>query len=198
MRFRFARSPSDPPPDWVIVGLGNPGAEYSGTRHNVGFRVVDGLAVAHSIRLRRERQASAGAGAIGGSRAQLVKPLTYMNLSGKAVAPIVRRLSIPLERVLVVYDDMDLSTGRLRIRPHGGAGGHGGIKSLIESLQSQAFPRIRIGVGRPSEEATEHVLGPFDATERPLIEEAVGRAVQAVEMVMAEGLDAAMNRFNVG
>jgi len=196
----FRRQPSPVAvPEWLIVGLGNPGGEYSGTRHNVGFRVVDRLAAERSGSWsRRERQAATCSVEIAEQPALLVKPLTFMNLSGRAVAPLARRHNLQPERILVVYDEMDLPTGRLRVRPSGSAGGHKGVRSLIESLQSQEFPRIRIGVGRPAGEAIDHVLSRFSREELPVIEEAIERAVEAVETFMRDGLEAAMNRYNPG
>lgn len=197
MAFRVRRAEPELPPEWLVVGLGNPGAEYSGTRHNVGFRVVDRLAEEHRARLKREGQASLGSGRIAEAAVVLVKPLTFMNLSGRAVAPLARRHSLPPERVLVVYDDMDLPLGRLRVRARGGSGGHNGIRSLSDSLQSQEFPRVRIGVGRPSEsDAVDHVLSGFDRDELPVIDAAIATAVEAVQLIVREGVEAAMNRYN--
>ncbi len=195
MRFRFSRQP-ELPPDWLVVGLGNPGPEYHGTRHNVGFQVVERLADASGLKWRRERQASLARGEVAGRTALLAKPLTYMNLSGRAVGPLARQHNLPLERVLIVFDDMDLPLGRMRLRPGGGAGGHNGIRSLIDSFRSQEFPRIRLGVGRPAEEAIDHVLSRFSQAELPVIEEALARTVEAVESILRDGLEAAMNRYN--
>ena len=199
---RFLRRKSPPPeipPEWLVVGLGNPGSEYAGTRHNVGFRVVDRLAAERGETWRRgERQAWTTRIEIAGRAALLIKPSTFMNLSGRAVAPVARRHGIPAERIVVVYDDMDIPSGRLRVRPRGSAGGHRGVRSLIESLQSQEFPRIRIGIGRPADEAIDHVLSRFSREEVPVIEEAIARAGEAVETVITEGPEAAMNRFNPG
>jgi PTH1 family peptidyl-tRNA hydrolase len=182
----------------LVVGLGNPGREYAGTRHNVGFRVVDGLAAAHGIALRTRRlKAVYGVGEIGAQRVCLAKPQTYMNLSGQAVAALMRELSLPHEDLLVVCDDVNLPIGRLRIRRSGSAGGSGGLKSIIASLGSEAFPRVRVGVGRPgSGGLVDHVLGPFTRAELPLIEQAIAAAVEAVQLSLTDDLDAAMNRFN--
>jgi PTH1 family peptidyl-tRNA hydrolase len=199
VRFSFSRRPPAARAEWLVAGLGNPGPEYAGTRHNVGFRVVDRLAAGGGIGLRhREGQAFTGTGQVAGAPVLIVKPRTFMNLSGRAVGPLARRSGLPPERVLVVFDDMDLPIGRIRIRPHGGAGGHGGVRSLIDALQSQAFPRVRVGVGRPAGDAVDHVLSGFSPEELPIIEEAIARATEAVEMILRCGLEAAMNRFNAG
>jgi PTH1 family peptidyl-tRNA hydrolase len=196
VRFSFSRGPGTEP-EWLIAGLGNPGAEYSGTRHNVGFRVADRLAESHRIRLRRERQASLGHGTIAGVAVLLVKPLTFMNLSGRVVGPLARRHLLSPARILVVYDELDLPLGRIRLRASGSAGGHNGIKSIIHALQSQEFPRIRIGVGRPPQgDAIDHVLSGFNRDELPIIEAAIPRAAEAVEAILSDGIEAAMNRFN--
>jgi PTH1 family peptidyl-tRNA hydrolase len=187
------------PPSMVIVGLGNPGGEYAQTRHNVGFWCVDILAKEHSIALgRRHRTALVGEGVIAGSRVALAKPRTYMNLSGEAVRYLLARYRVSPRQLLVIYDDMDLPLGKLRLRPSGSAGGHNGIKSIIQATGSQEFPRIRIGIGRPAEGLVgrEHVLGHMSSEERKAAEDAVRRAAEAVAFILTEGIEAAMNRFN--
>jgi PTH1 family peptidyl-tRNA hydrolase len=199
MRLPFLRRQPAVPPRYLIVGLGNPGAAYQNTRHNVGFRVIDELAQRHRIDVRSmQKRALVGYGVIQDTGVVLAKPQTYMNLSGEAVAPLLRMLELRPEDVIVVYDDMDLPTGRLRLRPDGSAGGHNGMKSLIQHLRSDSFPRLRIGVGRPGESAAviDHVLSKFNRDELDAIREAIPRAADAVEAILSDGLDAAMNRFN--
>src|SRR5947207_4556565 len=182
----------------VVVGLGNPGPEYAGTRHNVGFMVVDRLASRHRISVKSNQHgARVGQGEIAGEPVALVKPLTFMNLSGRAVAPLVNRHSLQPADLLVVYDDADLPVGKIRVRARGSAGGHGGLKSIIASVGSSEFPRIRIGIGRSSGgDLVDHVLSGFRGSERELIEHAIERATDAVEYALAQGVEAAMNRFN--
>jgi PTH1 family peptidyl-tRNA hydrolase len=186
---------------WLIVGLGNPGARYAGNRHNVGFQVVDSLAATAGLRFdeRRER-ALLARGTVEEVRVALVKPQTYMNLSGPAVRGVAHFYRVPVERILVVYDDLDLPVGVLRLREQGGAGGHRGVTSLIEALGSQAFPRVRIGIGRPvgALPPEAYVLQDYDADQRPVMEAAIDRAVAAIRTALRDGFAAAMNRFNSG
>ena len=180
----FRRKPVTPdlPPEWMIVGLGNPGAQYSGTRHNVGFEVVERLADRARIKLdQRKHQAVFGVGRVGEATMLLVKPLTFMNLSGQAVSALARAYSLPPERIVVVTDEMDLPPGRLRMRPHGGAGGHNGHRSIIQSLGTDQYPRIRIGIGKPSSEGREHVLSGFRPEERKLVESGYDVIFDAIE-----------------
>ena len=179
-------------PEWLIVGLGNPGGEYRGTRHNVGFEVVDLLAEEHRIKLDKSKhRARLGLGKIGETSVALVKPLTYMNLSGQSVAPLARDYSIPPSKILVVADDLDLPTGKLRLREGGSAGGHNGHKSLIQYLKTQDYPRVRIGIGKGGPNI-EHVLGTFDPDEKALIAPALRACaevcVQCVERGYPEAL----------
>ncbi len=186
-------------PALVVVGLGNPGSQYADTRHNVGFWCVDYLARAYSIAFtRRQRLAQIGEGVIEGRQVALAKPRTYVNLSGQAVKYLLDRYGVTPQELLVIYDDMDLPPGKLRLRPRGSAGGHNGIKSIIEATGTQEFPRLRIGIGRPAEgqDWKDYVLGQMSPEERKLAEEAVARAAQAVVSVLTEGVAAAMNRFN--
>lgn len=199
MRFPFFPRPAGPPPRLLIVGLGNPGPEYAATRHNVGFLVVERLARRHEIWAQRlERRALVGQGLINEMPVVLARPQTYMNLSGESVAPLMRKFSLTPEAVLVVTDDLDLPVGRIRIRKSGSPGGHNGLKSLVEHLDTEDFPRVRIGVGRPRPDVRviDHVLTPFEAEEEPIIDAAVDRAADAVEDFLADGADAAMSRFN--
>jgi PTH1 family peptidyl-tRNA hydrolase len=183
---------------WLVVGLGNPGAEYARTRHNVGFRVVDEVARRHGLGFRRARyRAQEASGALGRVPVRLLKPQTYMNDSGFAVNRAAQFHRIPVERILVVHDDIDLPLGRLRLRQGGSSGGNNGVKSVISHLRSDGFHRLKIGVGRPRpDDAIDHVLSPFRADEAPLIGSALERAADAVEVYLADGPAAAMNRFN--
>lgn len=185
-------------PAWIVVGLGNPGGEYRGTRHNVGFDVVDRLAERHRIRLDRSRyRARYGLGTIGEVPVLLVKPLTFMNLSGQAVAPFAREMSLPPARILVVADDLSLEVGTLRLRAQGSAGGHNGHKSIIDALRTQEYPRLKIGIGSAGGDAISHVLGPFGREEIDVIREAIASAAQACECVLERGVEACMNEVNV-
>jgi len=184
---------------FLIVGLGNPGPRYAPNRHNAGFRCVDLLAQRHNLTFDRlQHRALVATGTIVDEQVVLAKPLTYMNLSGQAVGPLVRSYKIPLDQLLVVYDDLDLPLGTIRLRPRGGAGGHKGMRSIINQLGSQDFPRLRIGIGRPPAgwDPADYVLSDFTPDELPLFRSAADNAVQAIECWLTEGLDAAMNRFN--
>jgi len=184
----------------LIVGLGNPGKKYAAHRHNVGFHVVEALARAHGLSFSRQKsfQAHAAEGCIAGQRAILAKPQTFMNLSGRTVGRLVRARQIGLGRLLVVYDDLDLPLGRLRLRAEGGAGGHKGMRSIIDTLGSQAFARLRVGIDRPPGrmDPADYVLLPFRAEEKVVLARVVERAVAAVECWLAEGVIAAMDQFN--
>lgn len=184
----------------VVVGLGNPGKEYEGTRHNVGFRVVELLAREAGASFRRSLRVRARtcACALDGVKVLLVEPLTFMNLSGDAVAAAMRWHRAEPADLTVVYDDADLPTGALRIRPKGGPGGHNGMKSVIARLGTEDFVRVRIGVGRDpgGNGLVDHVLGEFSRGERPAVDEAVQRAAAAVRVLLREGTDRAMNQFN--
>jgi PTH1 family peptidyl-tRNA hydrolase len=195
--FRTKQEPV-PPPEWMVVGLGNPGPEYTNTRHNVGFLVVEELAKRHGLKLAKAKhRALHTQGLVCGVPALLVKPLTYMNLSGEAVRGMVREFGLTPERVLVVADDMALQLGRVRLKPKGGAGGHNGHKSIIQALGSQNYPRLKVGIGSAEPgEAVDHVLGKFRPDELPEVRRAVELAVQGVEWVLTEGVERAMNRVN--
>lgn len=184
---------------YLIVGLGNPGPQYARNRHNVGFQVLDRLAARHGLSFSRTmHRALVAEGRIEGRRVLLAKPLTYMNNSGEAVGALVRYFNIPLEQVLVVYDDMDLPPGTIRLRPKGGSGGQRGVQSIIHHLGTEAFPRLRIGIGRPPErmDAAAYVLQNFSPDEETIMEEVRERAVDAIETWLRDGLQTAMNRFN--
>jgi PTH1 family peptidyl-tRNA hydrolase len=184
----------------MIVGLGNPGREYARHRHNIGFRVVEALAQAHQLRFTRQKgsKAHTAEGQIGKRSVCLVKPQTFMNLSGKAVGRLSRASEVPPGQMLVVYDDLDLPLGRLRLRAEGGSGGHKGMRSIIDSLGTQGFPRLRVGIDRPPGrlDPADYVLQPFSEEEEALIPELVARAVSAIECWLAEGIVVAMDRFN--
>jgi PTH1 family peptidyl-tRNA hydrolase len=184
----------------LIVGLGNPGPEYAAHRHNVGFQIVEALARTHGLAFSRQKymKARVARGQIGDGSVLLVKPQTFMNLSGRAVARLHRAHEIPPERILVVYDDLDLPLGRLRLRSEGGSGGHKGIHSIIEALGTQAFPRLRVGIDRPpgNVDPAEYVLQPFDEDQKPLHVEMISRAMAAIECWLADGVVAAMDQFN--
>ncbi len=186
---------------FLIVGLGNPGIKYALTRHNVGFWVIDELAARHGCPLEKVKfQAYYAVGHVAGNRAILAKPLTYMNRSGIAVGELVRYYDVSLERLLVIYDDMDLPVGRLRLRPGGGSGGHRGMASVLSRLGMTEIPRLRLGIGRQSpageDRAVEHVLSRFFPDEEAAVHQAVALAADAVEVFLSRGLEEAMNRFN--
>ncbi len=183
----------------MIIGLGNPGLRYARNRHNVGFQCVRRLAAVHGIPLeRREKRALLGKGTLCGQPVLLALPQTFMNDSGSSVAPLVRFYHIDLPRLLVVYDDLDLPLGALRLRPAGGSGGHKGMRSIIQHLGSEAFPRLRIGIGRPPGrmDPADYVLQDFGPAEKPILEETLERAVAAIETWLSEGIEKAMDRYN--
>lgn len=184
----------------VIVGLGNPGQEYGATRHNIGFMAVDKLAEKWSITGWRERYNALVAEHRAEETVLLVKPQTYMNLSGRAVAPLAAFYKVQYHDITVIYDDLDLPVGRLRLRLKGGSGGHRGIESMLYELGNDDFTRIRIGIGRPPQgwETAGYVLNRFTDEEAPVISEAVDQAVGAVECILQEGFTKAMNKFNKG
>ena len=184
----------------LVVGLGNPGIRYTSTRHNGGFRFIDLLAKKAEIRLNdRRAKAVLGQGRIAGHEVVLVKPRTFMNNSGEGVEYLLARFGGDPSELLVVYDEMALPTGRIRLRASGSHAGHNGIRSIISAVQTDGFPRLRIGVGQPSNsgESVPHVLGKFSKEEEPLIAQAVQDAVSAVHCMLEESIDVAMNRFNV-
>lgn len=184
---------------YLIVGLGNPGPQYARTRHNMGWMVVERLAEGSRLSFDRiQFKARVAAGTVGDRRVVLAKPLTYMNLSGEAVGPLLRFYKIPLEHLLIVYDEIDLPFNTLRLRSEGGAGGHRGMRSIIQTLGSQDFARLRVGVGRPPSgwEAADHVLAPWTKDEAALVPALVERAALAAETWLTEGILSAMNRFN--
>lgn len=187
----------------IVVGLGNPGEKYRGTRHNVGFWVIDRLAGRSGAAFRAEgelrRYAWFVQTRLAGTDVVLAKPRTYMNRSGRAVAALCRAYSFEPEQLLIVHDDADLEIGRLRIRKGGGAGGHNGVRSLVEVMGNGDFTRIRVGVrgpGRDEGELADYVLSEFSDVDRPVAEEACDLAADAVEFLLEDGVTAAMNRYN--
>ncbi len=182
----------------LIVGLGNPGPQYAQTRHNVGFQVVELFARTHSFTTRKMQfNAILITGRLDGEKIALARPLTFMNESGRAVGPLLRWHKLGLSELLVIYDDLDLPTGRIRLRPDGGSGGHHGMESIIRHLGSDRFPRLRIGVGRPVDrDGVNYVLSEFLRDELPLITAAQEKAAAAIEVFITKGLTAAMNQFN--
>jgi PTH1 family peptidyl-tRNA hydrolase len=187
------------PVEWLIVGLGNPGRKYAGNRHNAGFHAVERLAVANDLRFdQRRNRAYVAHGRVEGVRVALVKPQTYMNLSGEAVGALARFFKIRSERVLIIFDDLDLPLGSLRLRPKGGAGGHKGMINVIAHLHTEDFPRIRIGIGRPPGQMPPeaYVLQDFREDEKPVMEHAYERATEAVHTTLRDGFELAMNQFN--
>jgi PTH1 family peptidyl-tRNA hydrolase len=196
----FRRRSVDPPPDsnlYLIVGLGNPGSRYAGTRHNVGFMTVERLAQRHGLRFKGSKQrADIARGAMGETDVLLAMPVTYMNESGIAVSRLVQYYRVPMERLLVVCDDIDIPFGTLRLRPSGSSGGNNGLKSIARELGRQDFARLRLGVGRPAGSAISHVLGGFPADEARVLPALLDRAAEAIEQVVSEGVEAAMNVCN--
>ena len=185
--------------DLLVVGLGNPGDEYAKTRHNVGAEVVEILARRHGGKLRKQKERSLTDEVnVGGKRMALAIPLTYMNLSGEAVAPLVRRHGVEPGQLVVVQDEMDFELGRLQVKNGGGLAGHNGLKSIVAHLHTQDFVRIRIGIGKPpgSRQGADHVLRRFSKAERKEIEVTLEEAADAVELILAEGVEVAMNRVN--
>ncbi len=185
---------------YVIVGLGNPGKEYTGTRHNIGFEVIETLAGQEGIRvLERKHKAMVGRGYIGGQKVILARPQTYMNLSGESVRELVDYYKIDeKEELIIISDDVSLEPGQLRIRKKGSAGGHNGLKSIIQHLGHDEFQRVKMGVGEKPKgyDLADYVLGHFTGDEKKLMEKAAAEAADAIRMMLREGADAAMNRYN--
>lgn len=186
---------------YLVAGLGNPGPKYADNRHNVGFRCVERIASVHNLAFdRRQKRARVALGTILQRSVILTKPQTYMNKSGYAVASLINFYRIPVECLLVVYDDLDLPLGTTRLRPSGGTGGHRGMRSIINQLGRQDFPRLRIGIGRPPGrmDPADYVLQDFSADEEPLVEEVLEQAAAAIGTWLVEGIDEAMTRHNRG
>ena len=184
---------------YLIVGLGNPGKQYDMTRHNIGFHTIDYIADKYGAKLTKLKfKAVYGEATISGEKVYLVKPQTYMNLSGESVREAADFYKVDPEHIIVIYDDISLDVGQLRIRKKGSAGGHNGIKNIIAHLGTQEFPRIKVGVGDkpPRMDLADYVLSRFSKEDREKMEQAFKDAAEAVEVMIAEGPDAAMNRFN--
>lgn len=185
---------------FLIVGLGNPGRQYEHTRHNVGFDVMDAIAEKYNISIsEKKHRALCGKGVINGVKVVLAKPQTFMNLSGESVESLLSYYKLdPEEEMLVIYDDISLAPGNLRIRKKGSAGGHNGIKNIIAQTGTQNFLRIKVGVGEKPKgwDLADYVLGRFDEDDRAAVEEAIGHAVLAAELMLQGEVDAAMNEFN--
>ena len=188
------------PVEWLVVGLGNPGPKYEWTRHNMGFLVVDQLADRLDIPVQRLKfKALTNTAVLGGRSVLLMKPTTYMNLSGESVGRAARFYKIPPERVLVISDDVALPQGRLRLRRGGSDGGHNGLKSIIQHLGTDQFPRLKVGVGgkpHPDSDMADWVLGKFTGQDRKTMEEAIDRAADAVTVLLQHGMDQAMSSYN--
>ena len=189
----------------LIVGLGNPGKTYAHNRHNIGFLSLNYFARLHSVSFdHKQCQARAGTGQVRGEKVVLAKPGTFVNLSGKSVACLVRKHNIPLGSLLVIYDDLDLPLGKIRLRQSGSSGGHKGMNSIIAALGSQDFSRIRVGIGRPQEEKqsineeaiVNYVLSDFSPQEEAIIKPVIVSVSEAIECFLAQGITAAMNKFN--
>lgn len=185
----------------IIVGLGNPGREYEHTPHNAGFMAVEELAARWSCELRRSLRVKArmAKAAVGGEQVLLVEPLTYMNLSGQVVAPLLGYYKVEPAGLVVVSDDADLDLGRIRVRGAGGSGGHRGLQSIIQLTGTEAFPRVRVGIGRrgePGDDLVGHVLKPVTGDDRAVLQESVRRAADAVAAILGQGVERAMNLFN--
>lgn len=183
----------------LVVGLGNPGFKYAATRHNIGFRVIDNFADKKQVKIeKKEQEALTGSLYLKGEKVILAKPQTYMNNSGRAVGKLANWYDIAPQDIIIIYDDLDLNTGQLKIKPAGGHGGHNGVKSVFNHLQSTDIPRIRIGIGRPPEYMTvsDYVLGKFDKAEEDKAVKAIKEAVEAIGVILDQGIEQAMNKYN--
>ncbi|MFM7180137.1 MAG: aminoacyl-tRNA hydrolase [Verrucomicrobiales bacterium] len=189
---------SDTPRIRLVAGLGNPGDRYRGTRHNIGFMALDALAEREKLTWRLEKKWKAMVAKSPDGTLVLAKPQTFMNLSGESIGPLARYLKVPSSQILAVVDDMELPWGKLRLRAAGSAGGHNGLKSLIQHLGGQEFPRLRLGVGRPEgiRDASDHVLGKFSPDEQAELAKILDRATLCILAVHRQGVEVAMNTFN--
>lgn len=182
---------------YLIVGLGNPGREYEHTRHNIGFDAIDKISSRYNIDLNRTKfKGMYGEGFLNGEKVILLKPLTYMNLSGESVGEIASFYKIKNENIIIIYDDVDLEVGRIRIRKKGSSGGHNGIKSILCHLENEEFTRIKLGVGKAERDMVSHVLGKFHVEDREKIEGVLNCTVDIVDSIIKDGADSAMNKYN--
>ena len=184
---------------YLIVGLGNPEAEYGKTRHNMGFNTINKIAERYHINVNKTKfQGLSEVGTIEGQKVILVKPQTYMNLSGECVKPFVDFYKIEKENILVIYDDMDIEPGKIKIRKKGSAGGHNGMKSIIQMIGTEEFPRIRVGIGRPirKDDEINYVIGAIPEEDLKRLDEGIEKAQKAVEEILRNGVDSAMNKYN--
>lgn len=183
----------------IIIGLGNPGSKYENTRHNVGFDTINLLAYKHGIKLSKlKHKALSGDGEIENKRVILVKPQTFMNLSGESVRDIIEWYKVPLKNTILIYDDVDLAVGKIRIRAKGSSGTHNGMRSILYHVQSEDFPRVRIGIGKPPEgwDLADYVLSRFSNEEQIVINESIVNAADAVAVIICTGAETAMNKYN--
>lgn len=184
---------------YIVAGLGNPTSQYKGTRHNVGFEVIDRIAAKYDICVDTKKfKGLVGTGMIAGEKAVLVKPMTFMNLSGECIQEVMNFYKTEIDHLIVVYDDINLPPGQLRVRGKGSAGGHNGMKNIILHCNSQDFPRVRVGIGEknPRQDLADYVLGHFQGEDKLRMEEAFEDAAEAVLVLIRDGLNEAMNRFN--
>jgi PTH1 family peptidyl-tRNA hydrolase len=184
---------------YLIVGLGNPEKDYANTRHNMGFNVINKLSEKYDIEVKKEKfKALFGTGTINGEKVILVKPQTFMNLSGEAVQEFVNFYKIPLENMIIIYDDVDIEPGKIRIRKNGSSGHHNGMKSIIQCLSSEKFPRIRVGIGKPqgNMDMIAHVIGGISEEDKKPLEDGVNLGAEAVIEILKNNIDTAMNKYN--
>lgn len=182
---------------FLIVGLGNPGIQYENTRHNIGFNVIDNISKEYNIDINREKfKGMYGEGFIGNTKVILLKPTTYMNLSGESIRELANFYKLEDDEIIVVYDDISLDIGRLRIREKGSAGGHNGIKSIIQNLGGDKFPRVKVGVGQPKDNLVNHVLGKFSKEDREHIEKVIPVVSDAIVEIVKNDAKESMNKFN--
>lgn len=182
---------------FLIVGLGNPGKEYEDTRHNIGFKVIDNIAKEYNIEVNRQKfKGVYGEGFINGKKVMLLKPTTYMNLSGESIREVADFYNLENDEIIIIYDDISLEVGKLRIRDKGSAGGHNGIKSIIAHLGGEVFPRIKVGIGQPNVDLVKYVLGKFTKEEMKTLSECIEASTKATEEIINNGVKCAMNQYN--